>query len=84
MSKVFSSEKNAVKVVHNLLFLELIIIGKALCITTFTAQFIEIAHMDEDTFNQSCFLAWMNVLHMLWNTEEGKEERQEVAEQLLD
>lgn len=75
MSKVFLSEENTVKVVHNLLFLRLIIIEKALCITRFSAQFIEIAHVDEDTFNQSYFLAWMNVFHVLWNTEEEKKER---------
>lgn len=32
--------------------------------------------MDEGTFNCFSFLAWLNVFHMLWDTEEGKEEMQ--------
>jgi len=72
MSKFFSSEKNTVKLVHNLLLLRLIIVKRALCITRFSAQFIEIAHMDEGTFNCSSFRAWLNVFHMLWEGKKGK------------
>lgn len=49
---------------------------KALCISRFSAQFIEIAHTDEGPFNCSSFLACLNVFHLPWNTEEGKEEQQ--------
>lgn len=53
------------KLLHNLSLPQLIIIEKALCVTRFSAQFIEIAYMAEGTFNCSSFLFWLNVFDVL-------------------